>query len=228
MNCSKISASVSFVRMRSSSVSVERRVVARRLHALLQPLARLGLLDVRELDADRRAVRLAQVRDDLRGASRARAGRSCRRSRTSCRGRPRVRPKFASSSSRWRDGRVLERVDVGEEVTADAVRVDELRDAALQLGRGDDGLADRLAVEQAGRRVPLPLPLPLPLAGAGATQPLPFFGGASTTLTAARSSPTAEGKRTAMPSASPGLRLGLRRTSASPSSTDWGLWSQRV
>ena len=42
--------------------------------------------------------------------------------------------------------RVLERVDVGEEVAADAVGVDELGDAALKLGRGDDRLADGLGL----------------------------------------------------------------------------------
>ena len=45
-----------------------------------------------------------------------------------------------------REGGRLERVDVREEVAADAVRVDEVGDAALQLGRRDDRLANGLAV----------------------------------------------------------------------------------
>ncbi len=63
-----------------------------------------------------------------------------------------LRPKCESSSSGRRERRRLEGVEVGEQVAADAVRVDEVRDAALQLGRRDDGFANGLAIRDRRRR----------------------------------------------------------------------------
>jgi hypothetical protein len=125
--------------------ALERRVVARRLHALLQPQARLRLFDLRELDADRRAVRLVEVLDDL-AEGRALGKAAHARGRESF-----VEVVFAQTEvgelELWvGEGGGAQRVEVGEEVAAHAIRVDELRDAALELGGGDDGIAYRFAV----------------------------------------------------------------------------------
>ncbi len=135
--------------------TLERRVVTRGLHAVLKPEARFGLLDLRELDADGGAVRLAQVGDDLA------QGRPLGEAAHPGRGEGLVEVRVCQSEVRElelgvRLGRIAERVDVREEVAADAVGVDELGDAALELGCRDDRVTDCLAVGHHGRgRVPV-------------------------------------------------------------------------
>ena len=60
MNSSKMTASVSLVRMRSCSSRVSCDAVLGALHAVLQPLPDLQVVDVHELHADRTAVGVAQ------------------------------------------------------------------------------------------------------------------------------------------------------------------------
>ena len=113
---------------------VELRAVARRLHRVLEPLACVGLLDVRELDADRSAVRLGEVRDDL--AERGAAGEATDADRRELDvvvglGQPEVRQLELGGGL----GRRAERIDLREQMTAHAVRVHELVDAAGERGR---------------------------------------------------------------------------------------------
>ena len=119
---------------------------------VLQPVAHLGLFDVRELDADGRAVGLREVRDDLaerralRQAAHPDVGEDGSRSAS-------LRPKFSSSSSGVEGPSpgglrgLAERIEVGEEVAADAVRVDELEDPPLD----PRGLEHRLGRRESSR-----------------------------------------------------------------------------
>ena len=126
-------------------------VVARGLHALLQPVLPLGLRDVHVLDADRAAVGLAQDLDDL-AQRHAVAGRRGRPSRTRGRGPRSSGRRSPGSSSRCGARFDVERVEVGDQVAAHAVGVDELQHPRLLL----DLLAVAGAPKNAGVRVDLP------------------------------------------------------------------------
>ena len=123
---------------------VERRLVPRRLHRVLEPVARFGIFDVRVFDADRAAVRLAEMADDVpqRGARRHAADAAGRDLEVVI-GLGQVEvPELELGRGL---GRLTERIDAREEVAADAVRVDELLHAARHdrgAVVGDDGHAD--------------------------------------------------------------------------------------
>ena len=133
MNCSKISASVSFVRRRRCCWGDMRKTIARGFHPLLQPDALVAILQVHELDADRAAVRLFAARDNLakRGdfGTRKVAGRKAR-----------VEVRFAQPEGLEREffgrlGGQPEGIEVGEQVTAAAVHVHH--GVNTTLNRGD-------------------------------------------------------------------------------------------
>jgi hypothetical protein len=136
MKVSKTSASVSFARMWSWLVARELEVVARGLHARLEPVALLGVLELRELDADGAAVGLLEARHDL--AQRQRCAIALKGDR-----RGRRRPGRRSLEAELAGDRAVraaaredvERVEIREEVAAHAVRVDHRGHAALELGR---------------------------------------------------------------------------------------------
>ena len=124
-NCSKISASVSLVRMRRGFPGrVEDAAVLRRLHLVAEPVAHLELLELGVLDADRPAVRDAEVVDDL--AERRALGHAAdvdggeRDVEVGLREAERLEGELVA-----RDARRLERAQVGVKVPAHAIRVDE-------------------------------------------------------------------------------------------------------
>jgi hypothetical protein len=135
---------------------VERRVVARRLHPVPQPLLALGVGDVHVLDADRAAVGLAQPVEDLaqRGAiafALEAAGHELAvevPERQAVGGRVQVAVRRPVA---------VERVEVGHQVPAHAVVVDQLQDLGLLL----DLLAAARRPEQPRVRVHLPAHRPV-------------------------------------------------------------------
>ena len=128
--------------------AVERRVVAGRLHTLLQPRLPLGVGDVHVLDADRPAVGLAQGVEDLPQGGPVlgvAAGVA-----------PGEELAVEVPEGQAVGGRVevavgravtVEGVEVGHEVAADAVGVDQLEDLGLLL----DLLATAAGSAQEGR-----------------------------------------------------------------------------
>lgn len=132
-NCSKISASVSFVRTRSC-LSCEIDAVARRLHRGLQPLPRFAVVEERVLDADGARVGRVQTLEDL-------AERRLRDAEHVAGGEGRVERDVRETVAFERElglglAREAEGIEIGEEVAADAVGVHEGREARLELGRG--------------------------------------------------------------------------------------------
>jgi hypothetical protein len=120
------------------------RGVLRLLHAPHQPLARAGVLDVRELDADLAAVRRAQAPEDLHERLDRAAGQVAREERM-------LEVRVAEAVVRGIElGEVLvaraERVGVGDAMPARAVGVDEPQHARVLLG-------DLRARERAGRHL---------------------------------------------------------------------------
>ena len=139
------------------------------------------VLDVRELDADRAAVGLREVRRRSAGASPARGARRCPRWGRRVSRSAAESPKFASSSSGRPSRRVAERVEVREEVAAHAVGVDQLEDAPLhacglehRLGRAAAPSAAARVRRSSWRRARYrrgARPFPFPFA---AVAPVPF------------------------------------------------------
>ena len=155
-NFSKLSASTSFFRMRRRSSAVEDRAVARRLHAVDEPLLLRGILVVHELGADLSAVRLAQDLEDLAQRGPVAAAEAVRDERpVEVPQREAVRGRVEVGVVRHRVA--AERVQVRHEVAAHAVRVDELQDARLLL----DGLEAPAARGERRRRVLLPAHRPV-------------------------------------------------------------------
>ncbi len=130
---------------------IERRVVARRLHPVLQPLLALGVGDVHVLDADRAAVRLAQHVEDL--AQRRAVPLALETAGHELAVEVPEREAVGGGVEVAVRGAVaVERVEVRDQVAAHAVVVDQLQDLGLLL----DLLAAAGRAEEAGVRVHLP------------------------------------------------------------------------
>ena len=134
---------------------VQGRVVPRRLHAVLQPVLALGVGDVHVLDADGVAVGVAQDLQDLAQGRLVPA-------REAARDELAVEVPQGEAVGRGVEvavGRALavQGVEVGHQVAAHAVVVDEGQDLGLLL----DLLAAARGAAQAGRRVHLPAHRPV-------------------------------------------------------------------
>ena len=134
---------------------VERRVVARRLHAMLQPLLALGVGDVHVLDADRAAVGLAQDVEDLAQGGAVLAGEPAGHELAV--EVPEREPVGRRVEVAVRRPMAVERVEVGHQVPAHAVVVDQLQHLRLLL----DLLATARRAEEARVRVHLPAHRPV-------------------------------------------------------------------
>ena len=112
----------------------EPRLVPRRLHLLLEPAADGGVLAVHVFGADGAAVGPLEARDHLAQRERGRA-------HVEVAGRERLvqvlcgEPEILGLQLRRRRVAQPERIEVGEEVAADPVGIDQLRDRFLLLLR---------------------------------------------------------------------------------------------
>ena len=134
---------------------VEGRVVARRLHPVLEPVLPLGVGDVHVLDADRPAVGLAQGVEDLAQRRLVLAGEPAGHELA-------VEVPQGEAVGRGVEVAVrrpgaVEGVEVGHQVAAHPVVVDELQHLRLLL----DLLAPARRPEERGVRVHLPLHRPV-------------------------------------------------------------------
>ena len=157
MNCSKISASVSSREDAELSRRARARAVLRRLHPLLEPARCSRVLDVHELDADRAAVGLRWRRCTI---SRRVSSRDPAAEVAGGEGLVEValgEPEVRELSSARRRPEQAERIEVREEVTADAVGVDQLGDALLQDLRLEALLLGHVEIEERSSEVALDL-----------------------------------------------------------------------
>ena len=131
---------------------VEGRVVARDLHAVLQPVLPFGVGDVHVLDADRPTVGLAQDVEDVAQRRAVLAGEPARHElAVEVPQREPVGRGVEVAVGRPREE--VQRIEVGHQVPAHPVVVDELQHLRLLV----DLLAAALAAEESRVRVHLPL-----------------------------------------------------------------------
>ena len=121
-NVSNASASLSL--LEDAQLLVVAGLLVLQLDVLLEPLALLRVLDVHVLDADRAAVRVAQDAEDVAQLHLALAAEAARDELAV--EVPERQAVLLDLEVGVRALHVLERVDVGHEVAADAERVDEL------------------------------------------------------------------------------------------------------